>query len=532
MLSCRHVSTKLRGVGSPILTKYGVNGGQYTLPLVSLNSMSIMSTRHYISLRDWILGIDPHEETKLVEFHQDFPQSQLIKGRYISPWSRQTEKSTSATLKWLLNRKQNKLKLQNEKNRSKTDFKELLKPLTLSKEDLVSKIQSSLSSTPTTSEGGHNDDTNSSQPIQVSWLGHATVHVHLQGVNFLTDPMFSERASPFQFLGPKRFFPSSLSASDVPVDVVLLSHTHYDHLDMLSARDIGNKALWVVPLGVKELLKSGANIDNCIELNWWQDYTYTNREGQDVKITFAPTKHWTSRTFFDRNTCLWGSFVVSTCPSTNTGTASPVHVNSEAREERGQRERQQGQSFYFGGDTAYCDKLFKNIGDRYGPFDLSLIPIGAYKPRYFMKDHHCDPKEALQIHQDLQSKRSVAIHWGTFPLADEDVIEPALELGYQRHAVNMETKQFFTMRLNESLTLPLTEQQEAEFSVDGDFSVLHPDLMREYTDWSVKRERRAIAVAEKKAARLSLRKQIVKDVRASATGRRQAKVNIHEHLKD
>ena len=200
-------------------------------------------------------------------------------------------------------------------------------------------------------------------------------------------------------LGPQRFIMPPIDLDKLKVDIVLLSHTHYDHYDEKTARKIGNKALWLVPLGVKDMLKE-IGITNCVEMDRWESYTYTTPSKSTLEVIFTPTKHWTSRTLFDRNTTLWGSFVV---------------LSDHAR-------------YFFAGDTAYCS-VFQLIGQKYGPFDMASIPIGAYSPRWFLKDVHCNPEEAVRIHQDLRAKRSTAIHWGTFPMSHESFIEPALELG-------------------------------------------------------------------------------------------------------
>jgi N-acyl-phosphatidylethanolamine-hydrolysing phospholipase D len=246
--------------------------------------------------------------------------------------------------------------------------------------------------------------------------------VTINGVNILTDPIWSDFASPMQFMGPKRYMPPALDLERLNVDVVLLSHTHYDHMDWATLQRIGNKAMWIVPMGVKALF-SEINITRVHEMDWWQHHVLD--ESSDVpgrlEIVFTPTKHWTSRTPFDRNTCLWGSFAV----------LSPSG------------------KFFFGGDTAY-HPFFKIIGDRYGPFDFAALPIGAYKPRWFMKDNHVNPAEAVQIHTDIKAKQTVAIHWGTFPLSDEDYIEPALELGRVRKLAGVSAEEFFTLAHGET----------------------------------------------------------------------------------
>lgn len=162
-----------------------------------------------------------------------------------------------------------------------------------------------------------------------------------------------------------------------------------------------------------------------------------------------PARHWTQRTPFDKNSCLWGSFAV---------------VGPKSR-------------FYFAGDTAFCPSLFKGIGKEYGPFDLSLIPIGAYRPSFIMKDAHCDPAEAVQIHLDLRSKQSAAIHWATFPLADDRGQEPALELGRVRSIAGVSADQFFTMAVGETIAFGGAPQY--------DVCAQHPDIAALYASTHV-----------------------------------------------
>jgi N-acyl-phosphatidylethanolamine-hydrolysing phospholipase D len=276
-------------------------------------------------------------------------------------------------------------------------------------------------------------------------LGHATCYLQLNGKYFLTDPIWSDRASPFTNFGPMRYVPPPAPLEDLPIDYVLLSHTHYDHYDVATARRIGNRATWIVPKGVKAILKS-IGITNTIELDWWQSHSLpieSSIEKEAIEIVFTPTQHWSSRSLFDRGTSLWGSYAVLAPTS----------------------------RFFFTGDTAYCS-VFKDIGETYGPFDLAAIPIGAYKPRQFMRDVHCDPAEAIQIHKDLNAKRSVGIHWGTFELSEEEFVEPALELGRVRAGDSTRPVDFFTMAHGE--TLPMGE------SSANDFSVLYPHLLTEY----------------------------------------------------
>jgi N-acyl-phosphatidylethanolamine-hydrolysing phospholipase D len=258
-----------------------------------------------------------------------------------------------------------------------------------------------------------------------------------------------------------RYVPPPTPLANLKIDYVLLSHTHYDHYDIATARKIGNRATWIVPKGVKSMLKS-IGITNTVELDWWQSHTIDQVEGNEdeaIEVVFTPTQHWSSRSLFDRGTSLWGSFAVLTPKS----------------------------RFFFTGDTAYCS-VFKDIGETYGPFDLAAIPIGAYKPRHFLKDVHCNPAEAVRIHQDLNAKRSVAIHWGTFELSEEEFVEPALELGRVRELEKLDSNEFFTMAHGETLLLGE--------SSSNDLSVLHPHLLRDYIQTYEEEEEEVVETGE------------------------------------
>jgi N-acyl-phosphatidylethanolamine-hydrolysing phospholipase D len=233
----------------------------------------------------------------------------------------------------------------------------------------------------------------------LTWIGHATMLLQIGGKNILTDPHFSARASPFQWIGPKRVVPPGIALDKLPgIDIVIISHDHYDSLDKgsimrLHERKGGPSTRFFVPLGLKEWF-SNLGISNVIELDWWDSYD----EG-GLTISAVPVHHWSKRGLLSENTTLWAGWVI----------ASPDF------------------RFFFCGDTAY-KPLFKEIGSRLGPFDLSAIPIGAYEPRWFMRHHHISPEEAVQVHLDVGSKTSVAIHWGTFILTDEPLDEPPLRL--------------------------------------------------------------------------------------------------------
>lgn len=229
---------------------------------------------------------------------------------------------------------------------------------------------------------------------QATWLGHATVLVQYRGINFLTDPHLTDRPAPIDYIVPKRLTPPALSFDKIPkIDFIIISHNHYDHLDSKTVNMYKNSVIWYIPLGLKNwFLEQGINSSNIIELNWWESHQFN----KDVRITFTPSVHWSKRTPLDTNKSLWGSWSVKI-----------GEFNS-----------------WFGGDTAYDEKMFKEIAERTGPYDLSFIPIGAYSPKYFMLKQHVDPAQAILIHKNIKSKNSIAIHWGTFQLTHEPFLEP------------------------------------------------------------------------------------------------------------
>jgi N-acyl-phosphatidylethanolamine-hydrolysing phospholipase D len=233
----------------------------------------------------------------------------------------------------------------------------------------------------------------------VTWIGHATVLLQLDGMNILTDPHFSERASPVQWAGPKRVVRPGIPMEALPnIDMVFISHDHYDSLDKQTIRDLhkrpgGEETLFFVPLGLKHWFEQ-IGIERVIEMDWWD-----NHEEDGFTVTAVPVHHWSKRTPFSRNTTLWAGWIVQ---------------SGDFR-------------FFFVGDTGYSP-ILKEIGDRFGKFDLAAIPIGAYEPRWFMRSHHINPEEAVQVHLDIRSRQSIAIHWGTFILTDEPLDEPPVRL--------------------------------------------------------------------------------------------------------
>jgi N-acyl-phosphatidylethanolamine-hydrolysing phospholipase D len=236
------------------------------------------------------------------------------------------------------------------------------------------------------------DNAQHSRPT-VTWVGHATLLVQMDHVTFLTDPIWSDTASPLRFAGPRRFVPPGVAIEDLPrIDFVIVSHNHYDHLDLatlklLAARDPETR--FFVPLENAALLRA-SGIENVVELDWGE-----SADVAGVRVHCLPAQHWSKRGIGDDQQALWSSWAV---------------VGAARR-------------FFFAGDTGYFDG-FERIALALGPFDLVALPIGAYEPIAMMKSSHLNPEEAVQAAIDLRAKRALAIHYGTFDLSDEPLDEP------------------------------------------------------------------------------------------------------------
>jgi L-ascorbate metabolism protein UlaG (beta-lactamase superfamily) len=219
----------------------------------------------------------------------------------------------------------------------------------------------------------------------LTWIGHATYLVQLGGVSLLTDPVFSMRLAVVPRNGPP-----GMRREDLPkIDVVVVTHNHRDHMDVPSLRAIGPDPVYVVPAGLGTwFLRNG--FARVVEMQWWEQ-----REVEGLAITFVPSQHWSRRGLLDENTSLWGGYVI----------------------ERG------GVRVYHSGDTAWFDG-FAEIGRRVGSIDAAMLPIGAYEPRWFMRTQHIDPIEAIAAFEQLGAHRFFAMHWGTYKLTDEDLLEP------------------------------------------------------------------------------------------------------------
>ena len=229
------------------------------------------------------------------------------------------------------------------------------------------------------------------------WIGHSTFLIKKNGVSILTDPIFSDRASPLKLVGPKRLIPPAISINSLPrIDIVTVSHNHYDHLDLPSLKEIYKlypDTLFFVPKGDLKLLKKNG-IKNVFEFSWWESFNF-----KDINLTFTPVQHWSKRALFDRNKSLWGGWFY----------------------------KYDDYSIYHAGDTGYSDD-FVNTKLKLGSPKYAFIPIGAYDPEWFMKESHVNPEEAVQIMLDLEAESSFGMHWATFKLTDEDTLEPKKRL--------------------------------------------------------------------------------------------------------
>lgn len=260
--------------------------------------------------------------------------------------------------------------------------------------------------------------------LRVTFVNHATVLLQLQGVNLLTDPIWSERASPFSFTGPKRIRPPGIRFDDLPaIDAILLSHNHYDHLDLptLGRLRAANPEVRIFAgLGLARWLDH-EGIPGVTELDWGQ-----SEEIAGLRLTAAPTQHFSSRGFFDRNRTLWCAWVIAA----------------------------EGGRVYFAGDTGYGPH-FRQTGDELGPFRLAILPIGAYKPAWFMEPVHENPAQAVAAMKDLRARCAIGIHFGTFQLTDEGVSRPAQEL---ETALAKESPQpdFHVLAFGEAWDVPAT----------------------------------------------------------------------------
>lgn len=252
-----------------------------------------------------------------------------------------------------------------------------------------------------------------------TWIGHATLLVQMEHVTFLTDPIWSNTPSPVPFAGPNRHVKPGLEIKDLPpIDFVVISHNHYDHLDLPTLRKLAKRnpeTIFFVPLGNGKLLRDNG-IEQVQEMDWGDSINY-----KTATIHCLPTQHWSKRSLTDTRKALWSSWAVT---------------GSQRR-------------FFFAGDTAYYSG-FKQIGEKLGPFDLVAVPIGAYNPTAMMKASHMNPEEAVQAALDLQAENAVAVHFGTFNLSDEPLAEPPLRFKAAAENTALADKRSWVMDIGET----------------------------------------------------------------------------------
>lgn len=250
--------------------------------------------------------------------------------------------------------------------------------------------------------------------IRVTFVNHSTFLIQGSGHAILTDPIWSERTSPVSWAGPRRMSNPGVAFDDLPrVDVVLISHNHYDHLDEPTVKRLAEKfdPHFIVPLGVGQFLKS-LSIKNVSEFDWGESTTLSD----SLKVSVTPARHFSGRGLLDRDATLWCGYMISLGDK----------------------------NIFFAGDTGY-GKFFQKIREDYGPVKIALLPIGAYKPEWFMSPIHVSPEEAVQIHKDLQPELSIGMHFGTFPLADDGREDPLTDLERAKEHSGIAGSAFITL---------------------------------------------------------------------------------------
>ena len=239
------------------------------------------------------------------------------------------------------------------------------------------------------------------------WIGHSTFVIKVDDLTILTDPVFSNRASPFRRFGPQRLIPPSIDLEKLPkIDVVTISHNHYDHLDIRSLKKLSQlnpELIFLIPKGDIDIFTK-RKIKNVKEFSWWDDI-----EINDFTFTFTPVQHWSARGLFDRNESLWGGWFIQTNKF----------------------------SIFHAGDTGYSNDFIKTR-ETLGSPKYAFIPIGAYDPEWFMSESHVNPEDAIKIMEDLEAERSFGMHWGTFTLTAEDTLEPPERLKQALQNSNLE----------------------------------------------------------------------------------------------
>lgn len=270
---------------------------------------------------------------------------------------------------------------------------------------------------------------NRSEPAY-TWIGHSSALLQMAGANVLLDPVFSRTASPFRYVGPRRHQSPGLTSEQLPpIDAVLLTHNHYDHLDRPSVRAVarqpGGAPRYYVPRGTetwfaKNLPRVRGVLPHIEALDWDASTTLDAGQGR-IALHFLPVQHWSNRTGFDRNTSLWGSWAL-------------VHDTFR---------------FWYSGDLGYSHEP-RRIGELFGFFDAAAIAIGAYEPRWFMRSQHVNPDEAVQVMLDVGARQAIGVHWGTFSLTDEPLDQPPKDLERALQSRGIERERFVVLKHGET----------------------------------------------------------------------------------
>ncbi|MCX8044518.1 MAG: MBL fold metallo-hydrolase [Desulfobacterota bacterium] len=262
--------------------------------------------------------------------------------------------------------------------------------------------------------------------LRVTFVNHATFLIQTEGVNLLTDPIWSQRASPVWFAGPRRMRRPGIMPEDLPpIDVIMISHNHYDHLDAPTLKRLAcnHNAMVITTLGNAQLIKK-QGVARVVELDWWEEVAVSDT----VSIVCVPAQHFSGRGLFDHYKTLWGGFVIQT----------------------------KGGTVYFAGDTGYGPHI-EQIAERFRPLRLALLPIGAFVPEWFMSFAHMSPADAVQAHLALGAQTSIGMHYGTFPLADDGQEDPVRALCEILSKTDLYGTEFWLLKNGEARDVPMAE---------------------------------------------------------------------------
>ncbi|CAD5226740.1 unnamed protein product [Bursaphelenchus xylophilus] len=279
--------------------------------------------------------------------------------------------------------------------------------------------------------------------LSATWLGHATVFVRLEGISFITDPVWTPRASPFRCIGPFRYRPPPCDIDDLPpLHFGVISHNHYDHLDADAVSTLSAKfpdMEWFVPKGLSDWMRRHVCNNVIHEMTWGESVTLALADGK-YQIWCIPAQHWSSRNLVDKNKSLWCGWAI---------------IGMERK-------------FYFAGDTGFCETEFAKLGNNLGPFDLAAIPIGAYSPRWFMKSQHVDPEEAVRMHKLIKAVTTIGIHWGTYKMGStESYLEPRSKLRQAVEKAGLSDRAVLTLDHGETWTEDPNSRYSSVSSMDS-----------------------------------------------------------------